>query len=74
MFLRGETRRYKENFYASWEESAKAARALRAQSVDHYRKVYKEDSHLPRDPNRVYLDFPGWPTFLGKAKTTAHQQ
>ena len=55
-------------FYPTWQEASSAARALGANNSVHYSEIYKKDPKLPCCPNRIYPDFPGWDSFLGKTE------
>ncbi len=55
-----------ETFYSNWEDASKAAVNLGVSSKVEYKNLYQKDSKLPATPEKVYKDFPGWFTFLGK--------
>lgn len=60
----GRTRRLVKDCYATWQEAGRAAKKLGCLSSTQYRGSYKEDSKLPRNPDEMYRDFPGWDRFL----------
>lgn len=54
------------DLYPTCEEASTAAKQLGIKSGEEYKKsASKKDPRLPRAPNHVYEDFPGWPKFLG---------
>lgn len=55
----------KKEFYPTWEEAGKAAKALGIKTSLEYAKKYKEDRNLPSMPRYQYSDFPGWRRFFG---------
>ncbi|MBI5077629.1 DEAD/DEAH box helicase family protein [Candidatus Falkowbacteria bacterium] len=59
----------KKNFYATWEQASKAARALGIKMKTEYQKAYKQDTRLPSCPAVIYKrDWDihgGWAGFLG---------
>lgn len=57
-----------KNYYLTWQEASKISIELGFKNTTEYRKGYKIDRRLPSSPQRVYLDFPGWEIFFGKAK------
>lgn len=64
-------RRIDEGPYESWEEAAKAARALNIRTSDQYTNgAYKQDTRLPSSPQMVYQKVwkknGGWRGFLSK--------
>ncbi|MDX2370470.1 MAG: VPA1269 family protein [Colwellia sp.] len=60
------------DFYPSIQEASAAAISLGIKTFHEYKKNYKEDPHLPSDPNQVYKadlqDFGGMDVFLGGQK------
>ena len=53
-------------FYPTLEEASHAAQALGIRIEIGYKKRYKEDSRLPRQPQHIYADeWLGWPVFFG---------
>lgn len=54
------------HYYPTWEEAGVAARALGVKNPTHYTDIYRNDPQLPSTPAKFYLDFPGWPQFLGR--------
>ena len=59
----------KRNKYDNWQEASKAAIELGITSSKTYELEYKRDDRLPRDPDRVYNNFPGWGVFLRTGRT-----
>jgi superfamily II DNA or RNA helicase len=60
--------REKRVLYDTLEKAMRAARELGAKSVEEYVKLRVKDPMLPRGPDGVYPDFPGWNKFLGTEK------
>lgn len=58
----------KTSYYLTFEEARAAILKLGAKSRSEYLATYQKDKKLPYDPRKVYLDWPGWPAFLGKAQ------
>ncbi len=56
----------RDGFYPTWEEASNVAVRLGIASERDYRVRYKDDLGLPSVPTKVYPNFPGWYTFLGK--------
>ena len=63
VFLRGQP---KKKFYPKWKAASKVVTDLGIRSRRQYRSKCALDSRLPKVPESVYDDFPGWPKFLGK--------
>lgn len=63
MFYRGEA---KKVFYPTWEQASRAARRLGIETFIEYKTAHRKDPALPSNPNVIYPDFPGYPTFLRK--------
>lgn len=53
-----------KEFYLTWEEASRAAKALGLALRDDYKNRYGLDPKLPANPKAMYEDFPGWPAFL----------
>lgn len=64
IFLKKQVKKY----YATWQESSRAAVRLGIRSSMEYAEQYKSDPLLPSQPHKKYSDFPGWAKFLGKEK------
>jgi superfamily II DNA or RNA helicase len=54
--------------YKSWRSAAKAARKIGITTCNQYLVSYKKDPKLPSVPYKQYLNWPGWPKFLGTHK------
>ncbi len=54
------------DFYPTWHEASSAALVLGLSSESEYVERYREDSRLPSNPSRFYVDFPSWPQFWGR--------
>ncbi|MBL4898655.1 MAG: integrase [Colwellia sp.] len=54
----------KKEFYETYDEASRAALALGVKSGGQYKKVYKQDSNLPANPNLFYADWIDWYNFL----------
>ncbi len=52
--------------YLTWQEASEATKKLGTKTITDYKTLYKEDPHLPCNPNSHYKDFPGWDTFFGR--------
>ncbi len=50
--------------YPTWQEAGASARARRIDSEIPYLRLYRHDARLPRDPDIIYKDFPGWRKFF----------
>ncbi len=57
-----------DGFYSTWQEASQSALALKFKIRDDYVKGHSQDERLPGNPRVCYLDFPGWPAFLGRQK------
>ncbi|MDB5238669.1 MAG: Phage integrase family protein [Candidatus Parcubacteria bacterium] len=66
--------RSKKDRYGTCEEASTAAKALNAKSVEDYKRLCEKDSKLPKCPDIVYEDFPGWNKFLGTDKYPTWQE
>ncbi len=55
-----------QEFYRTWQQAGRAARALGITGDADYQRRYKEDPKLPSAPREVYKNFPGLRVFLGK--------
>lgn len=53
-------------FYPTWQEAGEAAIKLGIKTGRQYRKEFRKDPRLYRDPNVAYPDFPDWYVFLGR--------
>ncbi|MSU54893.1 MAG: hypothetical protein EXS48_03645 [Candidatus Staskawiczbacteria bacterium] len=51
--------------YPTLKEATMAVRKLNIKGWEEYRKRYKEDEHLPSNPNGFYKNWKGWRSFLG---------
>ncbi len=55
--------------YPTWQEASVSAMKLGCKFISNYEANYRMDPRLPSAPERLYPDFPGYPTFLrGKEK------
>lgn len=54
----------REGFYQTWEEAQEATQLLGIKSWYDYIEKYNQDSMLPSNPQKYYLDFPGFDIFL----------
>ncbi|WPC73946.1 gamma-mobile-trio integrase GmtZ [Vibrio porteresiae] len=62
-----------KKFYATINQASKAAIRLGIQSAQEYKQRYKEDEHLPANPNTLYAaDWVDWFSFLDKAKRSLY--
>ncbi len=59
------------DFYSTWEEASTAAQALGIRDYTEYIERHKEDTRLPRSPNKVYVSSwkqrGKWLGFLGRS-------
>jgi hypothetical protein len=52
--------------YATYAEASEAAQRLGLASQSEYKKGYRQDPKLARDPSKIYVeDWTNWPIFLG---------
>ncbi|KKW11388.1 MAG: Phage integrase family protein [Parcubacteria group bacterium GW2011_GWA2_49_9] len=66
-FGTGRTRRRAKNCYPTRQKAGLAAQALGARTSTDYRKIWKQDPRLPRNPDEVYTKtWTGWSEFLGR--------
>jgi superfamily II DNA or RNA helicase len=56
--------------YATWQEASLAVANIHVRSHARYKKQREKDPLLPRHPENVYADFPGWDTFLRRKYLT----
>ncbi|WP_406675939.1 gamma-mobile-trio integrase GmtZ [Shewanella benthica] len=55
-----------KDFYSTLAEAQQATQALAISRLVEYKQRYREDPHLPADPNKIYAnEWQNWPTFLG---------
>ena len=63
-YLTGDKR--KKNFYPTWQEAFTAAKKLKINNYDDYRRKYKQDERLPSNLFWKYPNFPGWRKLIAK--------
>ncbi len=66
VFLKTGNTGKKKDFYPNWTEAGNSAKDLGIKGFTDYLTNRKKDPRLPSNPDKVYLDFPGWLKFLGK--------
>lgn len=64
----GLIRRISQPLYETWQEASRVALSLGIEWQPQYLLRYKEDPRLPSAPYKYYPDWPGWPTFFGRAR------
>lgn len=58
-------RKPKPKKFRTWQQASATLKGRKLRSKSAYRYAYKRiDPRLPRHPNRLYGDFPGWAMFL----------